>query len=51
MTGVMVPVPMKYNCTEPMSMDLAQNALMKGSEEQPQLVSLPILDLGFGWEL
>lgn len=46
---------MKYNCTEPeprpgTKCSALDGALKRGLEEQPQLVSLPIPDLGFGWE-
>ena len=52
----MLAMPMKYYCAEPLAgpgreLSAEMGLLMKGLQEQPQLVSLPIPDLGFGWAL
>lgn len=44
--GVMVSVPVERNCVCSV-LSPKMGVLVKGSEEP---VSLPILDLGFGWE-
>lgn len=53
-TGLMLAMPMKYDCAEPLAgpgreLSAKIGLLMKGLQKQPQLVSLPIPDLGFGW--
>ena len=49
----MLAMPMKYDCAESLAgpgreLSAKMGLLMKGLQEQPQLVSLPIPDLGFG---